>query len=106
MRAEATTASRFDNVRILGTEITDYSAAFADATKLTAPIKPRRTKRILKLLYRYLPAVRYATAFILFPIQLQGSIGNRISRKERNGTFTTARYIQSVPALGRSAVAA
>jgi len=24
MRAEATTASRFDNVRILGTEITDY----------------------------------------------------------------------------------
>src|SRR5438874_1465966 len=60
-------------------------AAFADTTKLTAPIKPRPTKRILKLLYRDLPAVRYATAFILFPIQLQGSVHSRVSvKRERN----------------------
>src|SRR5438067_7551840 len=58
-------------------------AAFADATKLTAPIKPRPTKRIVNLLYRAPPLFETPPLFILFPIQLKGSVGSRISRKER-----------------------
>src|SRR5205807_3860944 len=40
-------------------------AAFADTTKLSAPIKPRPTKRIVKLLYWGLPTL-FETPLLLF----------------------------------------